>query len=95
MFCRLVTNACTKLFRNNVTDIGTCVTPGSEEFFKKCGFAVDKFNSVAMSLDRSSASGQLLASGAQTSVDIDVQRMQGTCKMQRIEQALLRYVIPA
>ena len=93
--CRLVTNACTKLFKIDVTDIGTWVAPGNEEFFRKCGFSVDKFNSVAMSLDRGSASGQLLVSGAEESVGLDLQLMQETCKMQRIEQALLRYVIPA
>lgn len=95
--CRLVTKACTKLFNNNVTDIGTCVTSGNEEFFKECGFTKDKFNSVAMELDRSSPSGQLLAdqSGAEADLDMDRQLMQETCKMQRVEQALLRYEIPA
>lgn len=101
MMCRLVTKACTKLFTSDVTDIGACVTPGNEEFFNECGFTKDKFNSVAMSLDRSSPSGRILACGAELNVDIDARlmhdaiKMQESCKLQRVQQALLRYVIPA
>jgi hypothetical protein len=96
-----VTKACSKLFSYDVTDIGACVTPGNDEFFNKCGFDKDKFNSVAMMLDRTCPLGQVQPFGADGNVDLaarlmhDARNMQGSCKMHRVEQALLRYVIPA
>jgi hypothetical protein len=87
--CRLLTKVCSKLFNRNVTDIGACVPPEVAEFFNGCGFDLDKYNSVAMRLDRSSPAAQL---SIQTNASYrDAERMAWSCKMQRVEEALKRY----
>lgn len=92
--CRLVTKACSRMFNQNVTDIGACVTPTTANFFSKCGFSLDKYNSVAMRLDRSSSAASLALETAATSRDAE--RMALSCKIERVEQALKQYtVLPA
>lgn len=42
--------ACNQLLQRDVTDIGTLAAPCHTQFFTKCGFSLDKYNSVAMIL---------------------------------------------
>lgn len=90
---------CNVLFASGVTDIGTWVTSENEEFFQNCGFGEDKFNSVAMALDQRSPTGQLLVASAECDSESQLKQdaldMRGSCKIHRVEQALLKYVVPA
>lgn len=42
---------CSQLLQRDVTDIGTRVHPPHAQFFKLCGFSLDKYNSVLMILE--------------------------------------------